>query len=337
VRVQSRLVACCALLGLHNPIFGFSLLTLNSKTVQVPSDLKETIERVYGEQGRQWLATLPTLLLECRQRWSLELERPFENLSYNFVIPARTAQGAAVVLKLGVPCRELQTEAAALDLFEGNGVVRLLDHDVPRGALLIERVLPGAPLGNSRGNAEATRIAATLMQRLWREPPTGHSFPSLALWFEAFARLRQQFNGASGPFPPEIIARAEHTFAELNDSAERAVLLHGDLHHDNILASAVSGWVAIDPKGIVGDPGYEVGTFMLNQLPIGAADLVVCELLDQRLAIFAAELQISRERLAGWAFCQAVLSAVWSFEEAAEWRGTIRLARLLEASQVLCK
>ena len=108
------------------------------------------------------------------------------------------------------------------------------------------------------------------------------------------------------------------------------MLLHGDLHHDNILASTSSGWVAIDPKGIVGDPGYEVGTFMLNQLPVGAADSVVQELSKQRLSIFSAELQISRERLAGWAFCHAVLSALWSFEDSEEWRATIRLAKLLE-------
>jgi streptomycin 6-kinase len=302
----------------------------SSETVTIPDGFKETVERVHGEQGRQWLASLPALLLECQQRWSLKLERPFENPSYNLVIPGRRTRGAKVVLKLGVPCRELQTEAAALGLFAGSGAVRLLDHDAPRGALLLERLLPGTPLHSLQGNAEATHTAATLMQRLWREPPAGHPFPSLAVWFQAFALLRSRFNGETGPFPPELIARAEHTFLELDRSAERAVLLHGDLHHDNILASTRDGWLAIDPKGIVGDPGYEVGTFMLNQLPIGVADEVVRELLKQRLSIFSAELRISRTRLARWAFCHAVLSALWSFEESAEWCGTMRLAKLLE-------
>jgi streptomycin 6-kinase len=297
--------------------------------VKIPNELTETVERVHGEQGRQWLVALPALLLEFSQRWSLELEQPFENLSYNFVVPGRTAQGAAIVLKLGVPCRELLTEAAALKFFAGDGAVRLLDHEAARGALLLERALPGAPLYSLPDNVEATHIAATLMQRLWREPPAEHVFPSLAVWFQAFARLRRNFNGGSGPFPPELIALAEQTFFELSRSAEHTVLLHGDLHHANILAST-NGWIAIDPKGVAGDPGYEIGPFMLNQLPSGVADSTVQELFNQRLSIFAAELQISQTRLAAWAFCYAALSALWEFEDSGDWRDGIHLAQLFE-------
>lgn len=108
------------------------------------------------------------------------------------------------------------------------------------------------------------------------------------------------------------------------------MILHGDLHHANILRSTVSGWVAIDPKGISGDCGYEVGPFMLNRLPAGASESVIKEILNRRLSVFSDELRISRKRLAGWAFCHATLSAVWDFEESSEWRGTMRLAQMLE-------
>jgi streptomycin 6-kinase len=161
-------------------------------------------------------------------------------------------------------------------------------------------------------------------------PPANHVFPSLAVWFRAFARLRQKYNGGSGPFPAELIAKAESTFTELNASAATDVILHGDLHHENILSSAKGEWLAIDPKGISGDPGYEVGSFMLNQLPMKAADEKTSEILDQRLAIFSDELQISRDRLARWSFCHAVLSAVWDFEEGADWYGTASLALILD-------
>jgi len=221
-------------------------------------------------------------------------------------------------------------EAAALSLFQGVGAVRLLDHDAARGILLMERVIPGTPLYKLQDDAEATRTAARLMRRLWRMPPANHAFPSLAVWFRAFARLRQKYNDGSGPFPAELIAKAESTFTELNASAVTDVILHGDLHHENILSSAKGEWLAIDPKGISGDPGYEVGSFMLNQLPMKAADEKTSEILDQRLAIFSDELQISRDRLARWSFSHAVLSAVWDFEEGADWHGTIRLAKILD-------
>jgi streptomycin 6-kinase len=301
-----------------------------SHSVQIPKSLKATIERVYGEAGRQWLAAAPALLSECRTRWSLELDEPFAYLSYNLVIPGRTSAGREIVLKVGVPCSELLTEAAALSLFDGVGAVRLLDHDAVRGMLLIERVTPGIPVNKSQGEVEATKSAAALMRRLWRVPPQQHSFPSLAIWFRGFARLRHRFGGGTGPFPSEVIGQAEHLFSKLNASSTGDVVLHGDLHHENILSSASHGWLAIDPKGICGDPGYEVGSFMLNQLPVEVSDAETITILDQRLSIFSAELEIRRERLAGWAFCHAVLSALWNFEESTEWLSTIRLAEMLQ-------
>lgn len=284
---------------------------------------------------------LPALLAECCERWSLELEKPFENLSYNVVLPGKMGRGSSaddpertdVVLKLGVPCAELDTEAAALSLFQGDGAVRLLERDTRRGALLLERVTPGTPihlLQSTENDEETTRTAAILMRRLWRTPPDDHSFPSLGVWFQAFARQRKQLAGGTGPFPFALIANAERTFGELNGSSSHSVLLHGDLHHENILWSAERGWLAIDPKGIVGDPGYEVGPFMLNQLPPGASEMETKEILMRKLGVFSDEFGLSRDRLARWVFCHAVLSAVWDFEEGADWGGTTQLAEILE-------
>ena len=306
--------------------------------MQIPTDLIARVERVHGEPGKQWLARLPALVSECCARWSLKLDPPLENLSYNLVLPGRIAgiglehapAGTAVALKLGVPCSELVTEAAALSLFQGTAAVLLIDHDASLGALLMERILPGTAIHKVQGEVEATRSAAALMRRLWRTPPGDHIFPTLSTWFGAFKRLRNRFDGGTGPFPQELIAKAERTFAELNASAERSIVLHGDLHHENILFSEERGWLAIDPKGICGDPGYDVGPFMLNQVSAGTSTAATIEILTNRLSVFSEELGISRERLARWAFCHAVLSALWDFEESAEWSGTIRLAQLLE-------
>ena len=82
---------------------------LSAEIVQVPNHLKETVARVHGEAGRRWLGALPTLLGECRERWSLELAEPFDNLSYHLVVPGRSRQGTEVGLKLGVPCGVLLT------------------------------------------------------------------------------------------------------------------------------------------------------------------------------------------------------------------------------------
>src|SRR6266851_6264861 len=97
--------------------------------VRIPTALIQRVERVHGSAGRQWLAKLPGLVSAYCTRWSLELDQPFENLSYNLVLPGRIssslcdgiAGSTQIVLKLGVPCRELATESAALALFQGVG------------------------------------------------------------------------------------------------------------------------------------------------------------------------------------------------------------------------
>lgn len=297
--------------------------------MQIPNSLRETVEGVHGESGRQWLLKMPALVDEFRQLWSLELDQPFKDLSYNLVIPGRKSDGVEVVLKLGVPCPELLTEAAALQLFDGEGAVRLLEHDASRGVLLIERVTPGVAVHKVQNDEQATQTVAGLMRRLWHDPPTEHSFPTLAVWFRAFEWLRDRFAGGTGPFPEDLVARAERTATELQAATEGSMILHGDLHHANVLYSETRGWLAIDPKGVCGDPGYEVGCFMLNQLPAEASESATVDILSRRLSIFADELQIERARLAKWAFCHAVLSAVWSFQDSADWQDIIRLARIL--------
>jgi streptomycin 6-kinase len=300
--------------------------------VQIPEALRETIEQVHGDRGIEWVAGLPDLLNECRERWSLELDPTFKDLSYNVVLPGRLTNGREIVLKLGVPCRELTTECEALILFDGSGAVRLLEHDSARGILLMERVTPGTPLSELQDEREATSEAAKLLKKLWRVPPADNLFPSLADWFLAFTRLRKGFSGGSGPFPDRLIAHAERLFDELNQNApgEACMVLHGDLHHANILISSKQKWLAVDPKGVVGDPGYEVGPFMLNRLPAAASNAELAAIFQQRLLIFSEELRIDKKRLACWAFCHAVLSALWDWEEGKEWQPTIRLAEILE-------
>src|SRR6185436_3861200 len=98
---------------------------------------RNTID-VHGSIGAEWLRRLPGLISECESRWSMTVQRPFEHLSYNYVAPAIRSDGAPAILKMGVPNIELKTEIEALRLFDGQGIVRLLDADPERGLLLLE-------------------------------------------------------------------------------------------------------------------------------------------------------------------------------------------------------
>jgi streptomycin 6-kinase len=304
----------------------------DTATLSIPRRFARTIVALHATTGVEWLNNLHALLDDCARHWSLTLGRPFARLSYNYVLRATRADGSRVVLKVGVPHRELLTEMRALHVFAGRGVVRLLEADERRGAMLLERLEPGASLDTISvdDDSQATSHAAAVMRRLWQPVPRAHTFPTVSDWGAAYARLRTRFGGGSGPLPSALFDEAERLFTELSDSSAAHVLLHGDLHHGNILSARRAPWLAVDPKGLVGEPAYEVGALLRNPLPQLLKTPSPRRVLSRRLDILSEELSIERERLRNWGVTQAVLSTVWSIEDGESgWQPTIACAELL--------
>lgn len=291
----------------------------------------QTILDLFGDRGRTWLEDLPDLIRDLEQCWELTAQPPFENLSYNYVAPALQKDGTPVVLKIGVPGGTIDNEWAALEHYAGRGMVRLLAADPGAGSLLLERLNPGTPLALMKDDGEATRIAAVVMRETWHPLQGPHPFPTTNTIAEGLARLRTVFHGGSGPFPEPFVSRAEGLFADLLASQGPPVLLHGDLHHWNIL-QAEGGWRAIDPQGFVGEPEYEIGAMMRNPIPYVFTWHDLAKRQERRLAIFSEVLGFDRQRMAGWSFAQEVLSAWWAYEDhglvGAEW---LSIAASLEA------
>ena len=299
--------------------------------MKLPEPFTHTIEGVFKERGREWLQNLPALLEEFARRWNVTVLPPFPNLSFNYVAPVICAGGMVAVLKLGVPHKELWSEMEALRVFNGRGSVRLLDADSEVGVMLLERLLPGTPLttlADEANDATATAIAASVMRQLWKPVPAQHNFPSVEDWAQGMKRLRTHFYGGVGPFPAALVEEAESLFTELLASAASPLLLHGDLHHDNILESANDSWLAIDPKGVVGEPAYEVGALLRNLWPSRHTITNPQQLLDRRVRQLAEELDLDKARIRGWGVAQAVLSAWWTIEDGGDdWQDAITVAQ----------
>lgn len=291
--------------------------------ISLPHDFQSRIHGAFGAAGTDWLARLPELLAAVCAENGFNL-LPYEHQqSYNYVAPVRLPDGTLAVLKAGVPRPELIHEIEALRYYAGEGAVRLRADWPEQGVFLLEQVQPGTPAAELEDDDQATRIAAGVIQALHapRENLPAdflEQFPSVADWGLGFARLRARYGGGSGPLPEALLAAAERVYAELLATSEQPVLLHGDLHHWNLLASARRGWLAIDPQGVLGEPDYEVGAWLRNPYPALAGWADARQWQARRIAIFAEMLGFDRQRLWGWGFAQAVLSAVWSDEEAAE-------------------
>jgi streptomycin 6-kinase len=295
--------------------------------VPVPSGLARTAAQVWGDVGRRWVGGLPGVLRSLLADWDLTPGELFQP-SLHWVAAVTTGDGISAVLKVGpVEPRHLPVEAEALRLFAGHGSVRLLREDPARGALLLERVSPGTSLDRlvPGSDAEATAVLVHTIRALHRPAPCGCRLPAvLGQRSDLDEHVRMH-----GLLPARLVARASGLFAELGADVTEPAVLHGDLHHGNVLRSHRSPWLAIDPHGSVGDPGYEIGSVLFNPDPADR-DPALLALVPGRVEQLADGLGLPVDRVVAWGFVKAVLSQVWTCE-----RVGARVTRALDVALLL--
>jgi streptomycin 6-kinase len=327
--------------------------------MNLPPAFISNVQNTFREEGHAFLKALPGLIASASARWDLTDVQPVSNLSYNFVAFARcraavlsppvagkpeVGQGDPapmdVVLKMGVPNREIRSGITALKVFKGDGACRVLDYDEERCWLLLERLYPGVVLSTLEDDQEATHIAAEVMMRIWKpfesdsllslqeQAPAFHKCIQLIDWFDGLKRLRKLFNGGTGPLDQMLVARVESSVKELFAENHNPVLMHGDFHHFNILSSE-RGWLVIDPKGVIGPAGYEVGPFMLNPRHRLSERVNYKSMIKKRIDILHEHLGFERERILEWSLAHAVLSAWWGIEDNTGWDYAVGFAEML--------
>ncbi|MEP6924684.1 MAG: aminoglycoside phosphotransferase family protein [Pyrinomonadaceae bacterium] len=290
----------------------------------LPDKFTHTIIEMHTAEGAKWLTDLPQLIEEIQENWSLKVAKPFPNLSYHFVAPCILENGSAAVLKIGFPQENspIFNEAEMLKIFNGNGAAKMLRIDKTRYALLIEKLTPGAHLKTVfRGNdAKAVEIAIQVLLKIWREPTPGHNFIPLENWFKVFDAAENTM------FPSHAIRKARDFYNELKGGQK--FLLHGDFHHENILSAQREPFLVIDPKGIIGEIGYEISVFLNNHVLWLSSAPDVRKKLNDAVSKFAEAFTVEPQILRKWAFAQAVLSAWWTFEDNGKnWETDLELAK----------
>ena len=273
--------------------------------IAVPPSLQRA-RAAAGEAA--WLDALPQLVSEMASRWSLEIGPSCDGFGMHaLVVAATTLDGAAAVLKLAPPsdADKVALEATVLRLADGDGCVRLLDADVDRRALLLERLGPSMyDLGVPRRQRHELLLEAA--QRLWRpiDPSVRLQRGSeRARWL--IERLRhvweQSDRACSERVLADAIACAERRAAAHDD--RRAVLCHGDLHELNALQAGDGTFKLIDPEGVLAEPEYDLGVLMRNAP--GEDDL------HERADWLAAATGCDRTAIWEWGTPERVLSGLW--------------------------
>ncbi len=280
--------------------------------VVIPERLKECTRGYFGEDADVWLQRLPQLTADAVERWELELGDVSETAGTGLVCFA-TRAGKDVVLKIAYPHGEHFTGVEAMRVYGGQACVSMIDTAEEGTQVLMERILPGMHLYELDNEDEEVCAAAELIRRLQCPVPEQHELPPHTRWVENSLRHMAASKVTDELLPPVLVKALERTVADL-EALRRPVVLHGDLHHENILQDATEGWVAIDPKGLTGDPALEIGRYCGNQLHRAEAAGGYGVLTDRRIELFARELGEPLERMRAAAAVDLIMCMGWELE-----------------------
>ena len=295
---------------------------------------QSNIISIYGEKGKAWLDTLPELVSAISSKLDLRDLQEVTNLTYNYVLSGFRGDNP-IILKLGLDNANLKQEAFALKCFAGYGAVKVLAED--EGMLLLERSVPGtslksyfpichssaslshssAPLRHSRvggnlvldprfhGNDNyAIEIVCGVMKKLHQANiPSVHNFPHIKDWLTALDK--------DWSIPDEHLQTARQLRDQLLQTSEADVLLHGDLHHDNILQNG-DDWLVIDPKGVIGSPMNEIWAFVMD--------------IERDISFITQYFNYKTQDLFDWYFVHIILAACWNLEDNIDANLFLRLA-----------
>ncbi|MGA5168274.1 MULTISPECIES: aminoglycoside phosphotransferase family protein [Streptomyces] len=284
------------------------------QAIDLPDALVASYTRSGGEEERTWITRLPVLVAELLDRWELERDGALGSGEASLVVPVRRADGTRAALKLQMPREETTAALIGLRAWNGNGIVRLLDHDPESSAMLLECLDGSRTLASVPDDDEATRTLAGLMARL-------HSVPAP----EGLRGL--------GDVARDMLASVPEAAAALRDPADRRRLkgwasvvtelagdpgdrmLHWDLHYDNVLAAEREPWLAIDPEPLIGDPGFD----LWPALDTGWEKLQATEdaprVVRRRFDLLTEALGLDRERAAGWTLARLLQNTLWDIED----------------------
>lgn len=281
--------------------------------IAVPDDFAAATVRREGAAGQAWIDSLPALADELLQRWSLVPDGPVMHGSVGIVLPVRPS----AVVKVAFPHPGNVHEPDAFAAWNGRGAVRIYRRDDSRFAMLLERADRGT-LADVADHDHAVAVLGQLSQRLAVAAPAG------------LPRLRDQIDQwsseilASGhPLPQRVL---DAVIAGVRELDHPDTLVHGDLYDANVLAGDREPWLAIDPKGCVGDPAYDAFTVLHSPRLLFTTDHM------RWLHLYCEAAGIDRERARRWTLLRAVRSALWDRRHGGpDWlvRATERLVEAL--------
>jgi streptomycin 6-kinase len=251
------------------------------------------------------------LIAELASHWSLSQIVPVANMTCNYVARAVQNYQLPVVLKISTDAKAIANEAKALRYFEGSATIKLLSYQEKYSALLLQQAIPGNTLkslypvhADFVNNCYATTVKKLHANRA----PGHHAFCHIKDWLKALDNISLQ------QLPAHLVKKALASRNTLLTSLNREIILHGDLHHDNILQSG-DDWLMIDPKGVVGEIEFEVSAFDFISPTEFENHPAIKSLFESRVKQLSDTLNLNAQRVKDWVFVRLILFIAWHFED----------------------
>jgi streptomycin 6-kinase len=295
-------------------------------TIEVPPQLARYHDRFYGDAGKQWIANLPDLAASYMQRWALSVDGPVMHGMVGLVVPVRHDDGRPAALKLQPLDPEHLGEGTALRVWAGQGAALLLNESEEAGSsiLLLERLAGDRSLIDEPDIDRAVQIIAELLSRLHAHtaPP---EIRSLNYVVDGMLDYAPEAATKLEPDEGRLLRSWAARVGELAGTAGDR-LLHWDLHYENVLAGRREPWLAIDPKPLAGDPGFDLMPALHNRWEEVVATGDVAKAVQRRFDIMTEMLGLDRQRAAGYTIARALQNSLWSVEDGEKHLDPIQVA-----------
>ncbi|MFJ9323561.1 aminoglycoside phosphotransferase family protein [Streptomyces globisporus] len=281
---------------------------------EIPQRLVASYATGFGEEGRAWIAGLPSLAADLLERWQLRRDGAVRSGQASLVLPVLRPGGTRAVLKLQLSREETAAALIGLRTWNGDGMVRLLDHDPASSSMLLERLDGARTLASIDDDDVAMGILADLHARLVAVPaPQG-----LRGLGEVAAAMLEQAPQAvarlTDPADRDLLRGWASAVAELADEPGDR-LLHWDLHYDNVLAAEREPWIAIDPEPLAGDPGFDLWPALDSRWDDVVAKGGPLRVVRRRFDLLTDTLGLDRTRAVGWTLGRLLQNALWDIED----------------------
>ncbi|MDB6096815.1 MAG: streptomycin resistance protein [Francisellaceae bacterium] len=268
------------------------------------------IKANYGHMAEEWLNLLPKNISFLANKWQFKLIKTLDSLSCNYLgLIQLNGHNEKAILKMAPIKLSLKLEAYWLKSF--NPFTPLVYHlDEALNALMLEHMVPGTSLKALVQQGQdnlATKIISQVILDLHTVKLNPHfKFPHLSSFSKDLKILQ-------GHIDNKLFLKCESLFFKLTRPSQEDRLIHGDLHHDNILNNG-EHWKVIDPHGYIGNPIAEIGPMIFNPVDCFPKTSPLKTILKNRLDILSKLLPYSQKEIKDWALCRALLSAAWDIQ-----------------------